>query len=108
MDYKKIGERIQKERLGLGLTREKIAEILNLSANFIGQIERGEKKMSLATMVKISECLRVSIDYLIYGKDTEDENINDDELTNLIRKCSKLERSLILDIVKSIIPYIKK
>lgn len=108
MDYKKIGQRIQKERLRLGLSREKIAEILNLSANFIGQIERGEKKMSLATMVKISECLRVSIDYLIYGKDTEAENINDDELTNLIRKCSKLERSLILDIVKSIIPYIKK
>ncbi len=44
LNYKEVGKKIRYERESLGLTRERFAEYLNLSTNFVGQIERGEKK----------------------------------------------------------------
>lgn len=49
------------------ISRERLAEILELSPNFIGQVERGEKKMSLETLIKISDILDVSLDYFVKG-----------------------------------------
>ncbi|ODA41837.1 helix-turn-helix transcriptional regulator [Desulfosporosinus sp. BG] len=42
MDYGIIGERIKQERLGKRLTQEVLVEKANISASFLGQIERGE------------------------------------------------------------------
>ncbi|HCJ56810.1 MAG TPA: XRE family transcriptional regulator, partial [Clostridiaceae bacterium] len=50
VDNKGIGERIRKEREKLALTREKLAEIIDLSPLYIGQLERGERQMSLNTL----------------------------------------------------------
>ncbi len=49
IDNKGIGERLRQEREELGLTREKFAEIVELSPLYIGQLERGERQMSLNT-----------------------------------------------------------
>lgn len=106
MDYKEIGKRIRDERESFGLTRERFAEMLELSTNFVGQIERGEKKMSLETLINISDCLHISLDYLIKG--TPENNINTNKLQKLIDKCSKEEISLITDMLKSMLPHLKK
>ncbi|RKL62247.1 XRE family transcriptional regulator [Thermoanaerobacteraceae bacterium SP2] len=47
-------QRIRKEREKLGLTREKFAEIIGLSDYYVGQLERGERQMSLNVLVKIA------------------------------------------------------
>lgn len=106
MNYKEIGKRIRDERESIGLTRERFAELLELSINFVGQIERGEKKMSLETITNISDCLHVSLDYLIKG--TPDNKINPTKLQKLISKCSKEEISLITDMLKSMLPHLKR
>jgi transcriptional regulator with XRE-family HTH domain len=106
MNYKQIGKRIRSEREGLGLTRERFAELLELSTNFVGQIERGEKKMSLETLTNISVCLHVSLDYLIKG--TPENTIHTNKLQRLISKCSNEEISLITDMLKSMLPHLKK
>ena len=38
-----IGKRIRAERLHLNLTQEKLAEDVNLSMAYIGQVERGDR-----------------------------------------------------------------
>ena len=77
MDYV-IGERIKQERLNKGLTQEVLAEKANISASFLGQIERGERKLSLETLIHIAEVLNASLDYLV--KDyTPSENPELDE-----------------------------
>ena len=53
MSGKRIGNRIRQEREKLNFSREKFAEIVDLSPNFLGQIERGEASMSLDTLVKM-------------------------------------------------------
>ena len=60
MDYILLGKRIRDERLLLRLTLEKLAERTDKSINFIGQIERGEGKPSLETMVDIANALGLS------------------------------------------------
>lgn len=108
MNYKKIGQRIREERTKLRLTREKFAEILDLSTNFLGQIERGEKKMSLETLVKISECLHVSVDYLLNGPKEKPKLEAENQLQALIEICTPKEKYLITDMIRSVLPHLKK
>ena len=63
-----IGKRIREEREKLELSREEFAEIVELSDYYIGQLERGERQMSLPVLVNIADCLHISLDYLIFGK----------------------------------------
>lgn len=130
LNFKDIGIRIRLERERLNLTREKFAEIVELSSFYIGQIERGDRKMSLDTLVKIADTLHMSTDYLLFGtkihnKELEidksfsvlenvDESYNLEfdneikELLSLLTRCSIKEVSLIKDMAKLIIPHITK
>lgn len=62
-----FGERIQCERNHLGFTREYVAEKLNISLRFYQMIERGEKSVSLETLIGLGRVLNVSVDYLLFG-----------------------------------------
>ena len=62
-----IGKRIRLAREGLNMTRDNLSEFIEITPYFLGQIERGERNMSVKTLIKISGCLNTSIDYLIYG-----------------------------------------
>ena len=107
IDNKSIGERIRLEREKMGLTREKLAEIVGLSSIYIGQLERGERQMSLDTLVKLSDCFNVSMDYFIKGEDWQ-YDIYKRQGVSLIDRCSEEEKSVIEDIAKAILPHIKK
>ncbi|MEA4962782.1 hypothetical protein SDC9_138721 [bioreactor metagenome] len=107
VDNKGIGERIRKEREKLALTREKLAEIIDLSPLYIGQLERGERQMSLNTLMKISNCFHVSTDYLLKGKDAVNINYGEQK-SSLIDRCSEEEMSIIEDMIRVILPHIKK
>lgn len=65
MTYSEIGKNIQATRKAQKLSREALAEKAGLSANFIGNIERGEKAVSLESFIKIANALRVSADLLL-------------------------------------------
>lgn len=65
MDFIKLGKKIRKERQRLSLTQEKLAERLDISESFLGQIERAETKLSIETLIKIASELNVSTDYLL-------------------------------------------
>lgn len=106
-DYKIIGERIRFERELLGISREKFAEFIGLSPVFIGQIERGERKMSMDTLINISLCLHTSIDYLIFGKESVSKSADTSNFNTLISKCSNHELKIISDVIKVILPHIK-
>lgn len=47
MDYSSIGRNIRKYRLEKGLRQEALAEMTNLSPNYIGMLERADKLPSL-------------------------------------------------------------
>ena len=48
-----VGERIRNIREGLDMTRESFSEMIDVSDVFLGQIERGERSLSLKTLCRI-------------------------------------------------------
>ena len=65
--YNTIRRNIKKYRLEKGLTSAQLAEMVNLSHDFIRQIqsEKAEYNFSVETFYKISVALGVSLDELI-------------------------------------------
>lgn len=66
---KLIGVRIREKREALGLTREKLAEYIEISPQFLAQIELGRRGMSSATLYKVCTTLSTSADYIILGRE---------------------------------------
>jgi transcriptional regulator with XRE-family HTH domain len=44
-----------------GLSQEKLAERADLHPNYIGEVERGEKTISVDALLRISKALRCSV-----------------------------------------------
>ena len=63
-----IGSRIRKERELRSLTREKLAELLDLTPGYIADLERGEARLSVAGLVKLCETFSCSSDYILFGR----------------------------------------
>lgn len=68
-----IGERIRKSRIAVGLSREKLSELIGVSALFLGYIECGQRGMSISTLQKLCKTLNVSADYILLGKTPSDD-----------------------------------
>ena len=75
IDYRVVGEKIKSLRRQAGLTQEQMAELCDISTSFLGHIERGSRRLSLETAVKIADCLQVSIDSLIISGKQANSNI---------------------------------
>ena len=103
MDYRYLGKRIRDRRKELRISQEKLAEMADLTTSYIGQIERAERKLSLETLVSISNALLVTVDFLL--KDSiildNDEYIN--RLNNLIFNKSDEAKAMIIDVVQTLL-----
>lgn len=76
MDYKRLGDKIRDERLRLNLTQAALAEAIDISDTYMGAIERGERSLTLGTLVRLVNRLGVSIDYMLADSVTDsDSNI---------------------------------
>lgn len=58
-DLQKFGKRLKALRLDHNLTQLELAEILDMSPNFIGMIERGERNTTVENVFKIARALNV-------------------------------------------------
>ena len=102
MDFNMLGKRIRDERLLLRLTLEQLAEKVDKSTNFIGQIERGDRKLSIETLVDIANALGTTVDSLLIDNI---KSISDDslirEISTLLYSTDETGKRFIADIVKS-------
>lgn len=62
-----FGKKLRSARTSKGLTQFELAEKINISPNFLGDIERGIKLPSLPTLILLCNTLKVSLDYLFAG-----------------------------------------
>lgn len=62
--YKMLGQNIKTRRKELGLTQQELADILDMSLNFIGKIEVAFSKPSLDTLIEIAKALDTTVSEL--------------------------------------------
>lgn len=63
-----MGLRIKEKRNECKYTREALAEVVNISPQFLANIECGKTGMSSTTLKNLCMALGVSSDYIIFGK----------------------------------------
>ena len=56
---KKLGERIRARRTELELSQEALADRAHLHWTFVGQVERGQRNLSLHNLLKLASALKV-------------------------------------------------
>ena len=57
---KKFGSTVRELRVAAGLTQMNLAEAADLTHNYVGEIERGEKLVSLETVVRLARAFGLS------------------------------------------------
>lgn len=73
MDLVALGRRIRALRKRAGLTLEGLAELSDLHANYLGEVERGQKNASIETLSAIAEALGVSYATMLDGYEGHSE-----------------------------------
>jgi len=73
--YIKIGARIKHSREIAGYTQEKLADLTDVSIQYISDLERGIVGTSIPTLIKICETLNVSSDFILMGR-TKENNLS--------------------------------
>ena len=106
MDYIYLGKRIREERLKAHLTQEQLAEYSDISLSYMGQIERGERKVTLETLLRICNCLKVSVDFLLKDSYKADEDNTVTQFKQLISNKSFDEKQMAIDVLKTIFNHI--
>lgn len=103
IDYKLIGNRIQKKRKELHLTQEQLANDLSLTTFYISKIENGKATATLDTLALIAYRLQIDLAYLITGTSTLEETYYIDELNNICSKATKKQLDLIVKLSKVVL-----
>ena len=66
---KEVGNRIQQARIRKGMSRGQLADKSGISSKFIFQIEKQGLGFSVDTLMKITQILDTSYEYLIDGQE---------------------------------------
>ena len=98
MLYQGLGKRIRQQRKLLRMTQEQLAEQAGISLSFLGHIERGTRKASLDTLVRICNALHVSPQLLL--QDSLADNLLGDAST-----VSDKHRKLLREISNVMLEY---
>lgn len=104
LDIKEMGRRVRLRREFLGWSRDQLAEKIDVSGQFIADIEYGHKGMSVQTLYKLSQALNVSADYFlagkIYGEDDEEAMRFREEIRSTLDKCNAQQLKGVSQIVR--------
>ena len=93
-----IGEQIRAAREQAHLTQEQLAERIDVSVQFVSDLERGVVGISLTTLKKTCTVLGVTSDQLLFGTSTNSQS------SFFEMKCKELspkQTFLLIEIVKS-------
>ncbi len=100
LDRRAMGERIRKKREELNISREQFAEMLDITTKFCSDIESGSRGVSIKSLIAISDCLKLSTDYILFGDVSQTSN---QVFIQSINKCPDSKKNFLLDIINKII-----
>ncbi len=105
-DNIEIGERLRSLRESMKMTREEFSEKIDITDSFLGQIERGERALSVKTLRKVVKYTGVSSDFLLFGKDVNNQTLQ--KINNILTLNSEATADFIYHIVMYSNDFCKK
>ena len=101
-----IGSRIRVARESARMTREAFAERVDISAQFLTDIERGRMGASLETIIKICDVLGVTTDTILRDLDV-DEEVTARQLSVLLNRVPRTLLPLVIDSIRDQVKLIE-
>lgn len=92
-----IGEQIKSAREAVRMTQEALAERIDVSPQYISDLERGVVGVSVATLKRLCLALGVSSDRILFGAPSETEF---SAISEQCRKLSVPHRRILREIVE--------
>ena len=99
VDKLAFSKKLREARLSKGYTQEVLAEKANISAMYLGEIERGGKMPSLNIFIKLVEALDISADYILRDELSCGKMFIFDEITNKLKDITPRQRKTAIDIL---------
>ena len=99
VDYKAIGKRIKIFRVQHSITQEKLAEKAGLSTQHMSNVENGNTKSSLPTIVRIANALSTTVDELLCDSVLHSKVAFSKNIATLLKDCSEYENRVLSDLL---------
>ena len=99
----RLGERIREARRKKGLTQEVLAELVDVTPFYMGELERGVKTPSLDVFVRLLEALDVSADTLL--RDSVAPPEGDRVLASRLERLTPAERATVYALVEAYVNH---
>ena len=101
IDYVSIGNQIKERRVAKGWTQAKLAEESGVEPSNISHIERAATKLSLPTLVNITNALGATLDEIVYGNLIKSAHVSSKIIDDILADCSAEELKALADILKT-------
>ena len=113
IDRREMGRRIKDRRETLRMSREKLAEYLDVSPQFIADVEYGSKGVSIKSLYLLSQALGVTTDYILAGSvyeldgDSEAARVQE-QILDLLHRCDAKQLKGLRDIAEIYVDGVKE
>ena len=98
-----VNYRLREIREELHLSREAMAEQIDISTHFLAEIETGRKGLSAQTIQRACQRLSISADYLLLGKrEKEGESIIEEMLSNLEAPYREMAKEILKNFILAV------
>ena len=92
-----IGSKIKAARVEKKFTQEQVAEVLGVSRQTISNWENGKSSPDIISVIKMSECYGVSLDYLLKGEEKMSGYYDFlEESTNVVKSTGNRNKIIII------------
>ena len=107
MKLDSIGRHIREIRSQRKLTQEQLAEKVELSPNYLGAIERGEKIPALETLLSILNALNAPSNLVLQDVVNADYPIKSTVISEKIDSLSKRDKEILYAVIETYIQQCK-
>jgi len=92
-----VGNRLLQRREEIGLTQKQAARMMGISETHYGEIERGNKRLTVERLIQIHEIMDVDLTWLISG-----DLITPHFSAELMEKCNPEKEELLNSVLKEL------
>lgn len=101
LNFKAIGKRIKIARIRTNLTQETVADKIGVTPQHVSNIETGNSRVSLTTLVAIANLLNVSVDELLCDTVLKSKSVFNKEADQIFSDCNEYEIRVLVDVLRA-------
>ena len=101
-DFKAFGQAIKEARKAKGISRNQLADRLNIAPRYIASIENSGQHPSLQIFYELVTFLDISVDQFFFPVKTPDKTTQRRQLDELLNGVDETDLVIVIDTVKGI------